>query len=785
MNAGLRLLLLLTVCTTLFSQQVKAQLIAPNQPEQDACNALMICGNTFTSPYGYQGIGLVSDLTNTPCFGGEGNVMWLRLEINTSGTIVFSLTPIIATDDYDFAVVNASAGCSGLTSANAIRCNFNNNNPGSNIAGAIGLNATSTIPTVPAGTFGSSYCQQINAVAGEVYLIMINNFGYYTGVGGPTSGFTIDFSGSTAVFNQPPPPEFQQILPYCDLSQQITIKLNTQVLCSSIATNGSDFYLTPSGTIGTVQGLNCTGASGYTDKIKITFSSPLPNGDYTLHAQTGSDGNTLLGLCNSELVLPDILNFHVGLDPIAVLSIDSPACQKLKLNLNTPVACNSIAPNGSDFIVLGPSNVYVASATGTGCIPGGFTSAVEITLSAPIAVDGLYKVRAQIGNDGNSVIDSCGRIVPPGLEVPFTVNSFNGILQAYPDSTICNVGSTVTLYGVNNGPPPPGGFSYQWIPSADIANPTSLVTQVTVPAFRNYYVLQTIDANGCYLRDSAKLIVKPFFAELTPLKANICIDDPLQLQASGGELYSWFDDAGLTNVPSTTLSCTDCPDPKALPPLGVNNYYVLVSNDVGCRDTIKTEITVNPKPTAAFTGNNLFACTAPLTTTFTNTSTGGTGYSWSFGDGGTSTAVSPVHTYTANGVYTVVLVAQNANGCRDTLRRVDYIAISPPKITGIGPLPAQGCVPYPVTFSPTVAAGQTIVNYQWEFGDGATGTGINPSHTYTTEGTYTVKLKVTAASGCTDSFSFPAGVKVGNKPMTAFSATPLIACAQDPVHFTD
>jgi gliding motility-associated-like protein len=598
MNAGLRFLFLLSICTTILgTKHANAQLLPPNQPEQNACQALMLCGNTFTSPYGYQGIGTVSDLTNTPCFGGEGNSMWLRLEITTGGTLVFAITPIIPTDDYDFAVVDATAtGCTGLTSTNAIRCNFNNNNPGSNVNGTIGLNTTSLVPTVPAGAFGNSYCQQINANAGDVYLVMINNFGYYTGVGGPTSGFTIDFSGSTAVFNQPPPPKFQQILPYCDLSQEITVKLNTQVLCSSIAPDASDFSLTPGGAIQSVQGLNCTGASGYTDKIKIIFNSPLPNGDYSIHAQTGSDGNSLLGLCNSELALPDSLNFHVGLDPIAILSIDSPACQKLKLNLNTPAACNSIAPNGSDFIIIGPSSVTVASATGTGCVPGGFTSSIELTLAQPIAVDGLYKVRAMIGNDGNSVIDSCGRILPPQLEVPFVVNSFNGILQAYPDTTICNIGSTVNLYGVNNGPPPPGGFYYEWIPSTGVQNPLNLNTPVVISDWRNYYVLETVDANGCYLRDSAKIIVKPFSGELTPLKASICIDDPLMLKASGGSHYNWYGDAALSTVPSATLDCTNCPTPFALPPLGVTHYYVLVTSDEGCKDTLMTEITVNPKP---------------------------------------------------------------------------------------------------------------------------------------------------------------------------------------------
>lgn len=51
-----------------------------------------------------------------------------------------------------------------------------------------------------------------------------------------------------------------------------------------------------------------------------------------------------------------------------------------------------------------------------------------------------------------------------------------------------------------------------------------------------------------------------------------------------------------------------------------------------------------------------------LTATFTNTTTGGTSYSWEFGDGGTSTEMNPVHTYTVGGPYTVKMTATNTNG---------------------------------------------------------------------------------------------------------------------------
>lgn len=167
--------------------------------------------------------------------------MWMRLDINTPGTIVFTIARVIPRDDYDFLVVNMTGNaCDAITPNDVIRCNFNSNLPGSDVNGVIGLNNTSTTNFVAAATYGSSYLAPINAQAGDVYLILINNFGYYTDIGGPTSGFTIDFAGSTATFNSPPPPIFTENLTACNPYTGLIIKLDQPIQCSSIATDGSD-----------------------------------------------------------------------------------------------------------------------------------------------------------------------------------------------------------------------------------------------------------------------------------------------------------------------------------------------------------------------------------------------------------------------------------------------------------------------------------------------------------------------------------------------------------------
>lgn len=450
----LRPLLLSLIALLIIGGSVKAQVLPPLQPEQDACNALTLCGNVFFTPYSYSGIGNISDISNTPCSGAEVNSVWFRLKINTGGIIVFTITPVSPFDDYDFAVVDISTtDCNNLQYNNVKGCNFNNNNPGSNVNGVVGVGIGGSTPFVTAGAFGNSFCSPITVGAGDELLIMVNNFGNYS-TGGPSSGFTIDFTGSTATFFDAGPPTFNSIGTSCNSSQQITLTLSEPIKCNSIATNGSDFALSPSGTVANVIGNNCSGVNGYTTTLTLDFASALPAGNYTLTAQNGIDGNTLLDLCDNPMLVGHSIQFTIPpyVAP-SFVSVQTPACSEMKIKLAAKVRCDSIAKDGSDFSISGPQASSVIGAYGVACDTMNFTDTVVILLSSPLQTDGTYTITAKKGSDNNTIMDSCGLYQAVGDAITININSYDGQLVTSSDQIVCRP-EYIQLQANNTSTPP-------------------------------------------------------------------------------------------------------------------------------------------------------------------------------------------------------------------------------------------------------------------------------------------------------------------------------------------
>ncbi len=117
-------------------------------------------------------------------------------------------------------------------------------------------------------------------------------------------------------------------------------------------------------------------------------------------------------------------------------------------------------------------------------------------------------------------------------------------------------------------------------------------------------------------------------------------------------------------------------------------------------------------------------------------------YLWTFGDGATSTAANPSHTYVTGGTFNVTLRVTDPGGLF-TEDATQAAVGRTPVANANGPY--TGNEGQPIAFSSAGSGdpdGQQIT-YLWTFGDGATSTAANPSHTYVTGGTFTVTLRVT------------------------------------------
>ncbi|WP_292465926.1 PGF-pre-PGF domain-containing protein [Methanolobus sp.] len=149
-------------------------------------------------------------------------------------------------------------------------------------------------------------------------------------------------------------------------------------------------------------------------------------------------------------------------------------------------------------------------------------------------------------------------------------------------------------------------------------------------------------------------------------------------------------------------------------------------------------------PVAAFTAN-VTSGTVPLTVSFTDQSTySPTHWAWNFGDGGTSNEQHPTHTYISAGTYNVTLYATNFEGT-DIQTKNGYITAIYAPVANFTASATSGTAPFAVTFTDLSTNSPTA--WAWDFGDGATSSAQNPTHTYTSAGNYAVSLNVSNVGG--------------------------------------
>ena len=171
---------------------------------------------------------------------------------------------------------------------------------------------------------------------------------------------------------------------------------------------------------------------------------------------------------------------------------------------------------------------------------------------------------------------------------------------------------------------------------------------------------------------------------------------------------------------------------------------------------MKKLITITTALFLCFLGNAQGSCQANFTSItgnldgfFTNTSTGGYDATfWDFGDGNSSNAADPNHTYPANGNYTVCLtIYDSLQTCFDSTCQTVTIIDS----SGNGGNCDASFTHMDSTCYMWFTSGSQNNPHYWNFGDGNSSSDINPIHQYDSNGTYLVCLEVNdSLQGCYD-----------------------------------
>ena len=218
-------------------------------------------------------------------------------------------------------------------------------------------------------------------------------------------------------------------------------------------------------------------------------------------------------------------------------------------------------------------------------------------------------------------------------------------------------------------------------------------------------------------------------------------------------VWNFGDGSPLENhVPGTTFN-------HSFPRWG--NYTVTMYNTsaYGCRSTNKVQqVYVSPVPNATFTPVQTSVCLPNAAVSFVNNSSIADGsamiYAWDFGDPAsgllnTSSSVIPApHVYSGTGPYTVKLTVTSMSNCVNVFSKIiDFI--HPQPITAFDFNKPEICIGDNVIFRDlTNGLDGTVVQWNWNFGDGLSGSNKQEQHLYTSAKTFSVSLFTINSRGC-------------------------------------
>ena len=489
-------------------------------------------------------------------------------------------------------------------------------------------------------------------------------------------------------------------------------------------------------------------------------------------------------------------NYNVILIATSAAGCDDTLTVPVPLVINLPVAAFTVTPSPCTF------NISISNqSAGANNYSWNF---------GDNTTSGLQNPSHSYSQPGNYTIT----LIASGVATCADTVTQNVIIDPLPAASFTQVLDTCALNAVFNNTSV-NGSSYLW-DFGDASTSTQINPAHTYSAAGNYTVtLTATDVNGCTATASGSFMFAPlptaaFIANPVPCTYNVSInnqsvnafgyawdfgDSATSTQTNPVHAYAQPGNYTITLIVYSLTSCTDTitqnitvnPLPaasfiEALDTCALNavftntsvnssvyswnfgdasasnqanpshsysvagNYTVILTvTDVnGCTSTAIHSFTFPPLPVASFT-HQPDLCSRLIS--FTNNSVNAASYLWDFGDASTSTAQNPSHLYSSNGNYNVTLITTSASGCSDTLTAPVNVNYFP--VTAAFNYVNTVCSYY-VSFTNQTTGG---TSYYWNFGDSYFSSQVNPNHTYSAPGNYTITLVATDANGCNDTIS--------------------------------
>lgn len=593
-------------------------------------------------------------------------------------------------------------------------------------SGPNSFNNNSQNPSIPSASLnaGGTYTLQVtdaNSCTNSVTAVVVVNSNPVIVVNNPTvcvnqtinltstGGATYSWSGPNAFSSALQNPSIASAA--LNMSGAYTVTVTTAQGCTNTAVANVNVFPVPTPSIVSNSPVCVGGTLTLNGSGGASYAWAGPNGFISLSQNTSINGVTLLadgvytllataGSCSASTTATVVINPL----PNPVINSNSPVCVGTDINLT--------GNGGTNYSWFGPN---------------GFNSSAQNPTITPSTVQntGTYTL---VVADANSCVNftTANVIVNPQ---PIVAAAGSTVCENAAASLSANGGSSYSWSG-------PGGFT------STLQNPQILGT--TLAAAGQYTVIIT-DINTCTNTAVASIGVNPAPTPSIVTNSPICLNNNLNLSATGGVSYSW-------SGPNAYSSTSQNPVIVANNVNVSGNYQVTVTDINGCTATTNTNVVINPLPLPVITSGPNKGC-APLCVQFTVTSSpAAASANWSLGDGTMANGVTTAATcYNITGIYTITAVVADQNGCNGTATYTAEVYPRPVADFNHAPIKPIINIDGEVVFT-DASYGANIVSWNWYFMNTAqyTSTLQNPTFLYTDPGTYAVALVVKSDKGCTD-----------------------------------